>query len=402
MLSHKKRGNAWRVEGMVNKQYVRLSLGTRDERHAARLKNNLQDALLLGTDSKFWPDLKKHLPELTFNFFAAVAGWQEKAESPASTWADLLRDFTSRFRRQILQGERSEATWKRYELTYDSFEEFLMTREILRLEDITRRVTEEFKEWKLAKILASKHSSNGAGLKLDIAILHGVFAFAIEMELLVRNPVKSEGTPGRKSDSGAQPFNQDQLTLLRNVAGPDLLAFLVLRHTALRGFDATDLRWSDLDLSDGMLSRLTHKRRKQVWIPLHQELLFALEAEFVTRGPRPGDHVLLNPDTKKPMSRPRLYTRIKALGDRAGVNRAHPHRFRDTLAVDLLLKGASPYDVAKTLGDTVAVVEQHYAPYVKELRERTRKIIASTEGIEKATPDCTVIAHQPLLRGKVQ
>lgn len=102
------------------------------------------------------------------------------------------------------------------------------------------------------------------------------------------------------------------------------------------------------------------------------------------------------------MSRPRLYERIKALGDRAGVDRAYPHRFRDTLAVDMLLKGASPYDVAKTLGDTVAVVEQHYAPYVKELRERTRKIMESSEGIEKPNPNYTVFAHQPPAKGKVQ
>jgi hypothetical protein len=50
--------------------------------------------------------------------------------------------------------------------------------------------------------------------------------------------------------------------------------------------------------------------------------------------------------------RPRLYQRMLALGKRAGVNNAHPHRFRDTLAVDLLSRGASPYDVAKMLGDT--------------------------------------------------
>jgi molybdopterin converting factor small subunit len=68
----------------------------------------------------------------------------------------------------------------------------------------------------------------------------------------------------------------------------------------------------------------------------------------------------------------------------------------------MLLKGASPYDVAKTLGDTVAVVEQHYAPYVKELRERTRKIMASDEGIEKTAPNSTFLAHLPQLRGKVQ
>jgi hypothetical protein len=87
---------------------------------------------------------------------------------------------------------------------------------------------------------------------------------------------------------------------------------------------------------------------------------------------------------------------------RAEVTWAHPHRFRDTLAVDTLLKGASPYDVAKTLGDTVGVVEEHYAPYVKELRERTLRIMESPEGIEKAAADCTVLAHQPETKGKVQ
>ncbi len=402
MLSSKKRGKVWRVEGIVNKRYVRLSLGTRDAAHAERLTSMLQKALLLGAeDTKHWPQLKKYLPPATFEFFAAIAGWREESEQPAPTWTDLVRDFTAHFRRKIAQGDRSEATWKRYKLTCDSFSEFLKVHGISRLQDITRRVAEDFKAWKLKQTLARKQSRGGQGLRLDVAILHGVFSFAIEMDLLVRNPVKSEGTPGEKS-TGAQPFNHDELARLRQFAGKDLLSFLVLRHTGLRGFDATDLRWADLDLNDRMLSRLTHKRKKQVWIPLHPELLFALEAEYARRQPSPVDHVLLNPDTQERMSRPRLYERMIALGGRAEVTRAHPHRFRDTLAVDLLLKGATAYDVAKTLGDTVAVVEEHYAPYVKELRERTRRIMESSEGIEKSPADCTVFAHQPEIKGKVQ
>ena len=72
------------------------------------------------------------------------------------------------------------------------------------------------------------------------------------------------------------------------------------------------------------------------------------------------------------------------------VSMIEPHSEADPVALlsqllvgfGRLLKGASPCAVAKTLGDTVAVMEQHYAPYVKELRERTRRIIASDEGIE--------------------
>jgi len=59
---------------------------------------------------------------------------------------------------------------------------------------------------------------------------------------------------------------------------------------------------------------------------------------------------------------------------------AHPHRYRDSFAVDLLARGATPYDVAKLLGDTVATIEKHYAPFVKELRERARRRMENGEG----------------------
>ena len=68
---------------------------------------------------------------------------------------------------------------------------------------------------------------------------------------------------------------------------------------------------------------------------------------------------------------------------RAGVPNVHPHRFRDTFAVDLLLRGASPYDVAKMLGDTIETVEKHYMPFVRELRERVRRILENGAGLEE-------------------
>jgi integrase len=407
MLNAKKRGTTWRVEGVVNGRYVRLSLSTRDHRAAVLRVNEIDRALAEGYSSSRWPELQKLLPENTFRFFAGVVGWQEKSapiDQPSPTWADLFREYRSNFERKILQGDRSEATWRRYRVSCETFTEFLKARSISKLDEISRRLVEEWKAERLTTILKRKTSRGGAGLHLDVAILHAVFAFAIDVELLVgkNNPVKFEKYPGKKPDAGAQPFTQDELTRLRQAAGADLLAFLLLRHTGLRGFDAVDLRWSEIDLRDRMLSRLTHKRRKNVWIPIHPELEFALEAAIAERKPKPGDHVLLNPETGRAMTRPRLYRRVRMMGDRAGVERAHPHRFRDTLAVDMLLKGASPYDVAKTLGDTVAVVEEHYTPYVKELRERTRRIMESGEGIEKQASDCTPIAHPAAPKGRVQ
>jgi hypothetical protein len=82
------------------------------------------------------------------------------------------------------------------------------------------------------------------------------------------------------------------------------------------------------------------------------------------------------------MTRPRLYERIQPMGRRAGVPTARAHRFRDTLAVDMLIRGASPYDVAIMLGDTIETVEKHYTPFIKELRERVRNILETRIGLE--------------------
>jgi integrase len=120
----------------------------------------------------------------------------------------------------------------------------------------------------------------------------------------------------------------------------------------------------ELDWHAAEINRLTQKRKKRVLLPVPQELLFALEAERDRRQPDLQDRVLLNPGTRKPPSLKRVYERVRALGWRAGAANAHPPRFRDTFAVDMLARGASPYDVAKLLGDTVSTVEKHYAPFV--------------------------------------
>jgi hypothetical protein len=37
------------------------------------------------------------------------------------------------------------------------------------------------------------------------------------------------------------------------------------------------------------------------------------------------------------------------------------------------------------LGDTVETIEKHYAPFVRELRERARRIMETGEGLERIT-----------------
>jgi hypothetical protein len=121
---------------------------------------------------------------------------------------------------------------------------------------------------------------------------------------------------------------------------------------------------------DGEIEVLTQKRRKVAIIPLSTELRNALEEVSSKRKVRRDEPVLYNPETRKPfLCRVRLYEHAKALGVRASVTRVTPHCFHHTFACDMLARGASIFDVAKMLADTVDTVEKHYAHFVPAARD---------------------------------
>jgi len=320
------------------------------------------------------------LPSSTFKRFAAAVGVKEK---PLPAWNELRQVFINYLNQRVAIGKLSETTADRYLVTIREFELFLKEQTITLLGDITKPLIESFKVWRLERIRKRKYARNGTGLVLDVAILHRVFAIAVESEMVLKNPVRMEGRPGECPETGAQPFSGGDLSKLREYAGQDLLMFLLLRWTGLRGSDAVRLTWEEVHLNGKEIERITQKRKKRVILPIHSELLFVLEAEYERRRPEPTDRVLLNTATGKSLTRPRLYHRMISLGRRAGVAHAHPHRFRDTLAVYMLARSASPYDVAKVLGDTIETVEKHYTPFVRELRERVRSILETGIGIEE-------------------
>jgi integrase len=64
-----------------------------------------------------------------------------------------------------------------------------------------------------------------------------------------------------------------------------------------------------------------------------------------------------------------------AVVKRAKVEGAHPHRFRHTLASELLGKGASIEDVAGILADSTTTIRRHYAKWTPEYQARQDRAI---------------------------
>jgi integrase len=386
MLTIHKRGRVFWSDGIVRGIRIRRPLGTRNSDAAHRILGKLERALAEGTDSSLWTELKQFLPEPTFRVFANVAGYKEPIVKPEPTWADLSAAFENELHRRVALDKLAESTAVRYRHTAREFKAFLDEAKITLLKDITKPLVESFKVWRASRIRTRKFSRGATSLALDAAILHRIFAVGVEYEIIEKNPVRMEGRPGDVPERGAQPFSAAQLDKLKQAAGPDLFMFLLLRWTGMRGSDIVGLTWGDVHFDRREIERITQKRRKPVIIPIHTELLFVLETEWERRSPASDEQVLPLTRERGRMTRPRLYQRCKAMGLRAGMEDAHPHRFRDTFAVDMLARGASPYDVAKLLGDEIATIEKHYAPFVRELRERVRNLMETGKGIHAFEP----------------
>jgi integrase/recombinase XerD len=70
--------------------------------------------------------------------------------------------------------------------------------------------------------------------------------------------------------------------------------------------------------------------------------------------------------------------RLARLFELAEVENGHPHRFRDTFAVELLLTGVPIERVSVLLGHQgVRITERHYAPWVRSRQEQLEAELAN-------------------------
>ena len=64
--------------------------------------------------------------------------------------------------------------------------------------------------------------------------------------------------------------------------------------------------------------------------------------------------------------------------------RAHPHRFRHTLASEILGKGGTIEEVAGILADSPATIRRHYAKWTPEYQARQDGVIGKIHGTDLA------------------
>ena len=397
----------YQVFGTFAGKPVRLSIGADEETAAKRRTAKIERAVLEGATSPLWAELANSLPPATFKFFASRVGYsgQSRRATAKLTWQDLCDAYEVEMQRTVDNKERgatrnegimSESTRARYRVTIRDFTNFLEDKNTP-LVDITPAAIAKYKIDRHKTVTAKKQSRGGAGIALDIAVLHGMFAFAVAQKMLADKPISMarESKPGQNPKNGARPFTGEELSAIRQATVyknsrkqtiDDTPTFLLLRWSGLRVSDAVKLQWKHVHFgrgSNGEIEILTQKRSKVAIIPLASEFRENLESQYSERKPRNEDYVLLNPETDKPFAnRAILSRRAIELCDRAGI-KGSGHCFRDTFACDMLTRGIGIYEVAKMLADTVETVEEYYAQFVPAARDAAQVKMDSGVGIEE-------------------
>jgi hypothetical protein len=164
-----------------------------------------------------------------------------------------------------------------------------------------------------------------------------------------------------------------------------------MRHSGLRIGDTIAL--DETRLVGHTLFLYTAKTGTPVYVPVPPVVVDALSKLATNECGRYFSSGHAKPQT----ARANWSRYLDILFELANVTHAHSHRFRDTFAVSLLLKGVSLENVSRLLGhSSIRVTERHYAPWVKARQTMLEAEVRRTwDRTEASVGDRTAVEHRP-------
>jgi len=237
------------------------------------------------------------------------------------------------------------------------------------LKDVDAKCLREFRaSWKDAPITQQK----------KVERLRSIFKWFLEADLIMKNPAAGIKCP-ITHETAVEPFSRAEQEKI--IATAYRLAHTqehkpkqlpvhqktgtfanLLLNSALRITDAAML--SKDRIQGERLFLYATKNKKPVTLPLPPDLLAELNAIE-------GSQLFTSPEGSQRGETVSDYWRDQLIKvfDAAGI-KGHPHRFRHSVAVNMLDAGSSTEDVALVLGNSPAIVAKHYSAFVQSRQER--------------------------------
>jgi integrase len=371
---------------------LRQSLATRNMRIARRRLGGLLEDYLESLNETARPS-------------APVAGTKQiqepqvavppepKAIAPEDGSADLalLSNATKAYLASCKTNGIGEEAFRKYRNSLNKLVQFAESddicrkRQVQKVADLKVVDLDRFRAGrKLAKITASK----------EWETIKAFFEFCVARELCRKNITAMIKGPTIVDQNDVVPYTTEEVNAIIDACSTfgqydyerkrALAVVLTLRFTALRISDIALLRRDRISQtdSDWRIFIRTVKNNAAVYLLIPQILVDALNDV-----PPPGKSgkvcrcYFWNGVSKPKSQISEVSETLAAVFRKSGVQDAGAHRFRHTLATELVGEGASFVEVADILGNSPEIVEKHYAKSSKKRQERVdtlMKIIHET------------------------
>jgi site-specific recombinase XerD len=226
----------------------------------------------------------------------------------------------------------------------------------VRLSEITPQIVAAFRDSVVGR---NKEKAQANTKNSYLKWLRVFLNYCVDTDLLEKSPARKVHHV-KGAQEGTPPYTDSEVSaLLKACLTPTERALVsVLLYSGLRISDVAVLGKHRINWSTGHLVLRTLKNHEDVRVHLPADCLQAL-------GALPSGSLFFPyPKPESRNARYQLWKMVHEIGVRAGVH-AHPHRFRDTFAVELLRTGADLRSVQLLLGHrSIKTTEKHYAHFL--------------------------------------
>jgi integrase len=229
----------------------------------------------------------------------------------------------------------------------------------------------------------------------DVELLRQFFEFCRDRGWILTNPAKALKIPRRTQEANdVVPYTRNEI--VRIIAACDEIGktsyerrraramTLLMRYAGLRISDVVTL--SREHIQGRYLVKRAVKNNKLIRVELPFSVFQALEVLPPPKAAAIDNKRYFSNDATGLRSLVKgAWRTMSAVFKRSGVAGAHPHRFRHTLASELLgKKDGSIEKVAAILGDSPAIVRRYYAKWTPEYQDQQDTLIREIHGTDLA------------------
>jgi integrase len=285
-------------------------------------------------------------------------GGDPLAEKEKERAAPTVNDLCDRFEQEILPRKRPATAdayrtiLRKYVRPYFGAHTKVADVEYRDIDALHRKVTKEGGPY----IANRMHS-----------VVRRLFNLAVRWQMRTHNP--AQGVERNPEYHRRRYLSPDELTRLTAALGkhPDQQAANILRVMLLTGCrrgEALSMRWADVDLTEGLWSKLptSTKQRQHHQTPLSapvRQLLSEIRAAQLAENPKPGEYVF--PSHGETGHRIELKYQWADLCEAAGISGLRMHDLRHSFASQLASGGASLPLIGALLGHSQVQTTSRYA-----------------------------------------